>query len=556
MTTVDHPSATIPDGTATHPHLRPWMIVAVVCIPVFLGSLDLTIVSAFLPALTIDLNLPLTSASLESVSWVLTVYLLSYSVSLFIWGRVSDLIGRRAAFLICLLLYLAGALLVVLYRIPAGLLGGLYGVIGLDVTAAHINLHGVLVARIIAAFGAGAITAIALALVGDLFPAGRRAVALGVIAAMDTLGWLIGAAWAGLVVQVLPWQALFLINMPLVAAALVLLMWSLRRVPRQTTGGRFDGVGMLLIITTLTLLTVALASIRVSDGRLDLTQTLPLLAASGGSFAILLIVEARTRDPLINLDMFRRSRAYSAATLMNLLIGFCLFIAFVLLPLLANLREIDAIGDGGAITLFRDIALQQAALVGGVMMFALTLPLALSSMAGGWLIRQFGVVRITLTGTLIALVGFLLLQRNLTLAIPLPLISSIMAGIGIGIGVIFTAVLVVTLRAAHESERGAASALVLGVRMVSMTIATSTLTVFTTQRVIDLIYVIEARETISRAMLERTPPDLFPVVFAPTYNVASAQALGEMALFGALLCGIAVIPALLLGRNGHGEAER
>lgn len=532
--------------TATAPHINRWLIVALACIPVFLGSLDLTIVSAFLPTLTLELGIPLDSGGIEDISWVLTVYLLAYAVSLFVWGRASDLLGRRAAFLICLALYMAGTLLVIFYRLPAGLLTSLYTTVGVDVAPAYTALHAVLIGRTVAAFGAGAITAVALALVGDLFPAAQRAVPLGLIAAMDTLGWLVGAAWAGFIIQFMPWSNIFLLNLPPLLLAFGLMAWGLKDVPPHRAEGRFDFIGALLIVALLTSLNAALSNLRIVSGAVDFSLVLPLLGLTAGLAVLLIIVEARTPQPLLDVGIFRRSRPYAAATALNGLIGFCLFIAFIFLPLLTNLREIEALGDGGAIIAFRDLALQNAALLGGVLMIALTIPLAISSVASGWLMRRFGTTRVTLSGALLALSGFTLLARDLTLDFDVPTMTVIMVITGIGIGAVFTAVINTTLAVVGEAQRGAASAMVLGVRMIAMMIATSALTVYSTQRVNDLLIAIESQEVISAALLRSLSPEQYPLLFPSSYAAATVQTLSEMALFGALLCAVGLLPAWLM----------
>ena len=74
--------------------LNPWVVLAFICIPVFVGSLDLTVVSAFLPELITELDLPF-DTGLDDASWIVTGYLLAYTISLTFMGRLSDLIGRR-----------------------------------------------------------------------------------------------------------------------------------------------------------------------------------------------------------------------------------------------------------------------------------------------------------------------------------------------------------------------------------------------------------------------------------------------------------------------------
>jgi len=85
--------------------------VAMICLPVFIGSLDLTIVSAFLPEVILDLGLPL-QTTLDDAAWIVTGYLLAYAVSMMFMGRLSDLIGRRKVYVACLIVFMIGSVMV------------------------------------------------------------------------------------------------------------------------------------------------------------------------------------------------------------------------------------------------------------------------------------------------------------------------------------------------------------------------------------------------------------------------------------------------------------
>src|SRR5258706_2993861 len=87
---------------------RRWLILALVLVPVFIGALDLTIVSAILPEVLTRLNIPL-DTNLGTAAWAVTGYLLAYTVSMTIMGRVSDLIGRRGVYLVCLGIFIFGS---------------------------------------------------------------------------------------------------------------------------------------------------------------------------------------------------------------------------------------------------------------------------------------------------------------------------------------------------------------------------------------------------------------------------------------------------------------
>src|SRR5260221_1659684 len=86
---------------------RRWLIMVLILIPVFIGALDLTIVSAILPEVLTKLNIPIDS-NLGSAAWAVSGYLLAYTVSMTVMGRVSDLIGRRSVYLACLGIFIGG----------------------------------------------------------------------------------------------------------------------------------------------------------------------------------------------------------------------------------------------------------------------------------------------------------------------------------------------------------------------------------------------------------------------------------------------------------------
>ncbi|HLA43738.1 MAG TPA: MFS transporter, partial [Aggregatilineales bacterium] len=86
----------------------PWLVLGFLCIPVFIGAVDLTIVSAILPEVIVSLKLPL-ETRLDDAFWSITGYLLAYTISMVFVGRLSDIIGRRRVYFVCLLLFMFGS---------------------------------------------------------------------------------------------------------------------------------------------------------------------------------------------------------------------------------------------------------------------------------------------------------------------------------------------------------------------------------------------------------------------------------------------------------------
>lgn len=512
-----------------HTGRRPWLILAVISIPVFVGSLDLTVVSAFLPELIADLEIEL-QTGLDDAAWILSAYLLAYTISLSFMGRVSDLIGRRWVYALCLLTFIAGSVLVAIaHTWPTDLLYRVYRRMGERPDIAYVNLQAIIFGRVIQALGAGALVPVSMALVGDLFPPKQRAQPLGLIGAIDTLGWVLGHLYGGVFVQFMPWQGLFWMNVPLTLFALVATLWALRGMPQQRVKGRFDFLGAALIVGALSGLNIGLgANIDLSSstaGFDDLSQLPPyagpMLAAAVIFFLGFLLVESRVRDPLFNLKMFRK-RNISAGALTNLFVGYCLFIGLVSVPILVNVRQQDA------------STLREAALQVGLLLSTLTVPMAIAAIPGGWLSNRYGYRRTIIAGLGLSTVGFLTIWQTWHIGISDWIVMFQMALVGIGIGLTFSPISASVINAASSDERGVASALVLILRLIGMTVSVSSLTTFSLNRVTTI-----ASERLGESAVNAA-------FYVGEYAEITVEVLAELGLLGAVLCVVAMIPAALL----------
>ncbi|QPC82972.1 MFS transporter [Phototrophicus methaneseepsis] len=514
------------------PAVNPWVVMAFIAIPVFIGSLDLTVVSAFLPELITQLELPVQTA-LDDASWIVTAYLLAYTVSLTFMGRLSDLLGRRWVYVVCLVVFIIGSIWVAIATTwPADILYDIYRRMGERPDPAYVKLQVIIVGRVVEALGAGALVPVSLALVGDLFPPMKRARPLGLVAATDTLGWVLGPVYGGLFIQIMPWEGLFWMNVPLTLLSLFLVIYGLRHVPQTRVQGRFDFIGTVLIVGALSCLSLGLgANVDMSGASLENLSPLPdyagpVLAIGFVLFLGFLLVETRFKDPLINLAMFAR-RNLSAASVVNLLVGYCLFIGLVNVPLLVNISQEST------------ATLTEAALEVGLLLSTLTLPMAIAAVPGGWLSERIGIRNTVVAGLVIALVGFAWVYFTWTVDISRTLIGIQNVLIGVGIGLTFSPVSAAIINSAYDEERGVASALVIILRLIGMTVSVASLSSLAFYRVNALV---DAAQTAAGASFD---PGQFQVV----YFESAVKVLGEMGLIGAVLCGIALVPALLLGRQ-------
>lgn len=527
--------------------VHPWVILGLISVPVFIGSLDLTIVSAFLPEIVLKLGLPLQTA-LDDAAWVVSGYLLAYAISMIFMGRVSDLIGRRAVYVVCLLVFVAGSVLVATaHQWPTDVLNTLLRRSGVRLAREEITLFAIIIGRVVQALGAGALVPVSLALVGDLFPPERRAQPLGMIGAVDTLGWVLGHLYGGILVNFFAthqegfstllsglgwpppdWRTLFWINVPLTLVGLALTLWALRGVKEQRTTGRFDLLGTLLIGGALVALVSGLGgNVDISMAPTNVEDMNRLPPLNGGAlllaavcFGLFVLVESRVRDPLIRLGMFRR-RNLAAGAIINLFIGFCLMIGLVTVPILINVRIEDA------------SQLSEAALQTGVLLSALTVPMALAAVPGGWLSERIGYRKTTALGLGLAIIGFGLVWQTWSLEMPDALVAVEMAFIGVGIGLTFSPISAAVINAADEDTRGVASALVIILRLIGMTVAVASLTNFALNRITQL----------AGAELGVVQGGTEALQFVNTYALIAVRVLAELGLLGAVICGLALIPA-------------
>src|SRR5436190_9112327 len=224
----------------------PGLILALVCLPVFVGALDLTIVSAVLPDVIASLKIDI--LKLDVAGWVVTGYFVSYAVSMTFMGKVSNIAGRRLVYLACLVIFFIGSWLVAASPgWPARVTLGAMQVFQNHPESGFAPLYALIAGRVVQAFGAGAMVPVSMALVADLYPPDKRALPLGIVGAIDTAGWVLGHLYGGIMVQFVSWPYLFWINLPITLLMLCVTWWGLAGLPRAATEGRIDWIGVTLI---------------------------------------------------------------------------------------------------------------------------------------------------------------------------------------------------------------------------------------------------------------------------------------------------------------------
>ncbi|HEY6962579.1 MAG TPA: MFS transporter [Gaiellaceae bacterium] len=282
---------------------RRWKALAVVCAAFFMTVLDVSIVNVALPSIGKALDF-----SRDNLQWVITAYSISFGGFLLLAGRTADLLGRRRVFLTGVVLFTAASFM-------CGLAWS----------------EGVLIAsRAVQGLGAAIISPAALSIITTTFDEGaERNKALGIWGAIGGSGAAVGVLAGGVLTKYLGWEWIFFVNVPVGALVLVLAP-RLVRESRELREGTHDVPGALTVTAGLALLVYAVSNAPAhgwSSG-----WTISRIAIAAALLVAFLVIEARSKDPMLPFRIFR-IRTVAGANVAGLLLGAVVFANFFLLTL-------------------------------------------------------------------------------------------------------------------------------------------------------------------------------------------------------------------------------
>jgi len=336
----------------------PWVLAATT-LASSMAFIDGTVVNVALPALQANLN-----ATIVDVQWVIEAYSLLLAAFLLVGGSLGDHYGRRRVFLVG----------VALFAFASAWCG----------FASSIGQ--LIVARAAQGFGAALLVPGSLAIISSSFPENERGRAIGTWSGFSAITTAIGPVMGGWLIEHLSWRAVFFINIPL---ALLVILISLWRVPESSDedSAGIDWLGAILGALGLGALVYGL----IESSRLGLADRSVLIAliVAAALLVIFLILEARVRDPMLPLALFR-SRTFTGANLLTFLLYGALGGTLFFVPLnLIQVHHYSATAAGAALFPF------------------ILIIFLLSSWAGG-LVEKYGPKIPLIGGPLIAAVGFAL----------------------------------------------------------------------------------------------------------------------------------------------------
>ncbi|MCS6784559.1 MAG: MFS transporter [Candidatus Caldarchaeum sp.] len=268
---------------------------------IFLAAIDSTVVAIAMPSIVSSL------LGLEIYSWAFTAYILTSTVAGPLWGRISDIYGRKPIYLLGLVIFLAGSVL-------CGL---------------ATDMVQLVVFRGIQGLGAGALLIITFTLIGEIFTLKERAKATGYTSSVWATASIVGPPLGGLIVDTIGWRWIFLINLPIGLLPIIVALKSFGSAPKSES--KLDVRGSLLFlggVSTLLLFLTEFQNLGASSS--------VLILFSGAFLGLFLVNERKTESPLIPFTLFKE-KTLRTGFIGNLLAGFIFFGIIAYMPLYLQL---------------------------------------------------------------------------------------------------------------------------------------------------------------------------------------------------------------------------
>jgi EmrB/QacA subfamily drug resistance transporter len=281
-------------------------VISGVMTAMLLSSLDQTIVSTAMPEIVRELQ------GLEHLSWVFTAYMLASTVTVPIYGKLSDQFGRRGFYLLGIVIFLGGSILCGFSQ----------------------NMTQLIFFRGIQGIGGGAIMVNSFAIIGDVFPPAERGKWQGIIGAVFGLSSIAGPLIGGWITDNFDWEWVFFVNIPIGIVAMVILSIAMPKLDSRASARHIDFLGSFLITATLVPILLALVW-GGSEYAWDSQQI--MLMVGGGLLALVLFImaERKAKQPILSPNLFR-NRVFTVSAMTLFLTAMAMFGAIMYIPIFAQ----------------------------------------------------------------------------------------------------------------------------------------------------------------------------------------------------------------------------
>jgi len=389
---------------------RRWAVVAGVMTGMAIAALEATVVGTAMPTVIASLG------GINHYSWVFSAYLVTSTVTVPVWGKLSDLYGRRLTYQAGIGVFLLGTLL-------SGLAG---------------SMAQLIVFRAIQGLGAGALIPLGMTIIGDTFTLKERARMQAYFSGVWGLSSVIGPVIGGFITDQISWRWVFFVNLPIGVLAALIIGFALKE-PKNTEKPSVDYAGATVLMLAISLLMLAMVEGGNSVTSLFSAENIGLFVAGIALLGLFGWIENKARDPIIPFHLFR-NRTVAVAVGAGFLGGIAMF------------------GGISFIPLFAQGALGMTATKAGSLLTPLMLSWVTMSVIGGRLLLKIGYKVITLAGFAVLTVGFVLLAM-FNIDSPTYRLYVDLVLIGAGLGMTMLTLLIAVQQAVDRTQLGVATSL-------------------------------------------------------------------------------------------------
>jgi EmrB/QacA subfamily drug resistance transporter len=402
-------------------------VVAGLLLAILMASMDNTIVVTAMGTIVGDLG------GLESFVWVVSAYMVAEMAGMPIFGKLSDMYGRKRFFIFGLILFMAGSALC-----------------GTAETITQLSIY-----RAIQGIGGGALVPIAFTIMFDLFPPEKRGKMGGLFGAVFGLSSIFGPLLGAYITDHISWHWIFYINMPLGILSLIFIVIAYKESPIHQKQS-IDWWGAITLVGAVVCLMFAL---ELGGQKYDWNSAVIVSLFVGFFFLFLtfLFVEKKASDPVISFSMFK-NRLFAGSTLVGLFYGAAFMSATVYIPIF-----VQGVYGGSATN-------------SGLILLPMMLGSVVTAQAGGFLTTKMSYRNIMYISGVILIIGFLLLS-GITPETSKALLTIYMIVIGLGVGFSFSVLSMAAIHPFGIHQRGSATSTSNFIRSLGMTIG---ITVFGT----------------------------------------------------------------------------